>query len=71
MDARSLVIRDDLATARENSWDRLASPGTWWTGPERIAAAREEHQQKLTGQSYQSLMRAGQKPPLDYRDSPR
>lgn len=41
MDARSLVIRDDLATARENSWDRLASPGTWWTGPERIAIAAE------------------------------
>ncbi len=52
---------------------RVLAGSAWdlFTGPERIAAAREEHQQKLTGQPYQSLMRAGQKPPLDYRDSPR
>ncbi len=41
MDARALVIRDDLATARENAWDRLASPGTWWTAAQRLAIADE------------------------------
>jgi len=47
-----------------NAWDL-------YTQPERVAAAREELQQKLTGRAYQSLMLPGQKPPLDYRDPPR
>ena len=47
-----------------NAWDL-------YTQPERIAAAREELQQKLTGRAYQSLMLPGQKPPLDYRNAPR
>ena len=41
MDTQNLVIRDDLASARENAWDRLASPGTWWTASERLAIAAE------------------------------
>ena len=41
MDAHALTIRNDLATARENSWDRLASPGTWWSAAERLAIADE------------------------------
>lgn len=40
-EARSPVIRDDLAVARENSWDRLASPGTWWSAAERLAMVDE------------------------------
>ena len=41
MEARSLVIRDDLATARERAWDRLSSPGTWWSASERLAIVDE------------------------------
>jgi len=36
----------------------------------KLAAARAELQQRLAGQSYQSLMKPGQSPPLDYRVSP-
>ena len=35
------LIRDDLATAREHSWERLSAPGTWWSGSERLAIADE------------------------------
>ncbi len=34
-------IREDLVLAHRRAWARLASPGTWWTGPERIAIAAE------------------------------
>ena len=40
-EARCPVIRDDLATARERAWDRLSSPGTWWSASERLAIADE------------------------------
>jgi len=35
------MIRDNLATAQAQAWERLAAPGTWWTGAERIAIAAE------------------------------
>lgn len=35
-----MPIRTDLATAFRVVWDRLAAPGTWWTGAERVALAR-------------------------------
>ena len=35
------AVRDDLVVAHRQSWDRLASPGTWWTGRERVAIAAE------------------------------
>lgn len=35
--------------------------------PEEIAAAKAEHQQRLDGKPYRSLMEPGQKPALDYR----
>jgi len=34
-------IRTDLADAHRRAWDRLARPGSWWTGAERIAIAAE------------------------------
>ena len=34
-------IRDDIRTAHQRIWERLAAPGTWWTGPERVAIAAE------------------------------
>ena len=34
-----LPINDELAAAFRLVWDRLATPGTWWTGTERVAIA--------------------------------
>jgi len=33
--------RDEYEAALQGQWDRLAEPGTWWTGPERVAIAAE------------------------------
>lgn len=41
METRSLIVRDDLATAKERAWDRLSSPGTWWSASERLAIVDE------------------------------
>ena len=32
-------VRDDMATALRRSWADIGRPGTWWTGPERVAIA--------------------------------
>ncbi|MEC8204366.1 MAG: alkylhydroperoxidase-related (seleno)protein, partial [Pseudomonadota bacterium] len=34
-------IRADLEAAHQRAWAALAKPGTWLTGAERIAVARE------------------------------
>lgn len=34
-------IRDDLVMGHRMAWERLAKPGTWWTGRERVAIAAE------------------------------
>lgn len=34
-------VRDDLSEAHREAWRRLAAPGTWWTGAERVAIAAE------------------------------
>jgi hypothetical protein len=34
-------IRDDLAAAHARAWARIARPGTWWDGAERVAIAAE------------------------------
>lgn len=39
--AHSSSIRDDLIAARERAWQRIARPGTWWNGAQRIAIAAE------------------------------
>lgn len=35
------TIREDLSAAYREYWSRLAKPGSWWTGAERVAIARE------------------------------
>ncbi len=40
-DPAALPIRTDLARECARAWERLASPGTWWSGAERIAIAAE------------------------------
>jgi hypothetical protein len=37
----SLAIRDDIVAAQRRAWTRLARPGRWWTGAERVAIAAE------------------------------
>ena len=34
-------IRPDLLESHRETWHRLAGPGTWWTGAERLAIAAE------------------------------
>ena len=36
-----LPMRDSLAREIEVAWQRLAQPGTWWSGAERLAIAAE------------------------------
>jgi aminobenzoyl-glutamate utilization protein B len=41
-----------------------------YTQPEVVAAAKEEHAQRVGKKGYRSLLVPGQKPPLDYRRAP-
>jgi hypothetical protein len=34
-------VRDDIPEAHRRAWARLAAPGSWWTGAERVALAAE------------------------------
>ncbi len=36
-----VMVRDEIAEAHRRAWQRLAEPGTWWTGKERVAIAAE------------------------------
>lgn len=36
-----LPVRADLTAAHDRAWRRLAAPGRWWTGAERLAVAAE------------------------------
>ena len=40
-DPDRLPIRADLQRECDRAWERLASPGTWWTPAERLAIAAE------------------------------
>lgn len=34
-------VRGDLVAAQRRAWHRVAAPGTWWTGEERVEIAAE------------------------------
>lgn len=40
-EAAPFPVREDLAAAHRRAWERIARPGTWWTGEERVAMAAE------------------------------
>ncbi len=40
----SVPVRKDIQEAHEQVWHKLAEPGTWWTGAERVAIAAEVRQ---------------------------
>ncbi len=42
--ASPVVIRDDIIAAHQRAWQRLARPGTWWSGAQRVAIAAETRQ---------------------------
>ncbi len=37
----AVPIRQDIGEAHRRFWHRLAGPGSWWTGAQRVAIARE------------------------------
>ena len=37
----NIAIRNDLIEANRRAWERIASPGSWWSGTERVALAAE------------------------------
>lgn len=39
--AAEVQIREDLPEAHRALWEHLRSPGTWWTGTQRVAIAAE------------------------------
>jgi hypothetical protein len=39
--ALSLPIPDTMRSAHRRAWERLAAPGAWWTGAEKVAIAAE------------------------------
>ncbi len=45
-DLRELPIREGLVREIERAWHRLAAPGTWWNGTQRLAIALEARQAK-------------------------
>ena len=36
-----IAVREDLVASQRRAWQSLAATGTWWTGAERVAIARE------------------------------
>jgi hypothetical protein len=42
--AALVPVRDDFAAAHTRFWKRLASPGAWWTGAQRVAIAADVRQ---------------------------
>ncbi len=40
----ALPVREDLPATHRRAWRRLAQPGTWWSGRERVAIAAEVRQ---------------------------
>jgi len=40
-DDAPVAIRDDIVEAHRRAWQHIAGPGSWWTGAQRVAIARE------------------------------
>jgi len=36
-----IPVREDIIASQTRAWQSLRAPGTWWTGAERVAIARE------------------------------
>jgi hypothetical protein len=44
--AAPFAVRRDIEEAHQRAWARLAAPGTWWSGAERVAIARATRNSK-------------------------
>ncbi len=42
-------VRDDIALAHREAWRRIAEPGAWWSGAERIAICEETRRARECG----------------------
>src|SRR5204863_9810774 len=40
-DAAAIPIRPAIAAAQARAWERIARPGAWWDGAQRVAIAAE------------------------------
>jgi alkylhydroperoxidase family enzyme len=45
-DSAALPVRPDLPAVHRRAWRRIAAPGNWWTGAERVAIAAEARNAK-------------------------
>ncbi len=61
-----------IARAGLNLAARVLAATAWdlYQNPALITAARQEHDRRVDGGTYQTLMQPGQNPPLDYRRRP-
>jgi aminobenzoyl-glutamate utilization protein B len=52
---------------------KVLAAAAWdlYQDPKLVAAAKAEHQKRLAGRKYESLLEPDQQPPLDYRDPPK
>jgi alkylhydroperoxidase family enzyme len=58
LDTGEFALRSELERELKRAWERLAAPGTWWSGQERLAIAAEvrgAHQCSLCQQRKQAL----------------
>lgn len=59
------AVRADLSAGLVREWERLAQPGTWWSGPERVAiarVARQEPTETIPGVAADAAALIGQQP---------
>lgn len=43
------AVRPDLEASHRETWQRIAAPGTWWSGPERVAMVAEVRRARACG----------------------
>ena len=54
----AVPVRSDIADAFRAEWNRLAAPGTWWSGHERVAIARATRDSRVGRSPAPDLPRA-------------
>ncbi len=55
-DAAPAKVRTDIRRLFRREWDRLALPGTWWTGRERVDIARAARRARFGGEDSPSSL---------------
>lgn len=55
-------VREEVAAVQHSVWERIGRPGSWWTGPERVAIAAQARAARAQRATHASL-RTGFPPP--------